>query len=169
MNEHNCTITPITEVDIPGFHTALDYVAKEKKYLAFLQAPPLESTRSFVLNNIKNDYAQFVARHDKKVVGWCDIIPSSREISKHVGVFGIGILPEFRGKSIGRQLMEATIQKAIRQDLTRIELSVREHNKKAMTLYKELGFEIEGLEINAAKVDGVYENSYMMALLVEKP
>lgn len=166
MTKNNCTITQITEEDITGFHAAVDYVAREKKYLAFLEAPPLEGTRSFILSNIKEDNPQFVARMNDKVIGWCDIIPmKSPAIRTHIGVLGIGILPEFRGKGIGRQLMRATIEKAKQRGLTRIELTVREQNKNAIELYKKLGFEIEGLKRNAAKVDGVYENIYMMALL----
>ena len=34
-----------------------------------------------------------------------------------------------------------------------------------MALYKTIGFEIEGLLRNAAKVDGAYENVFLMAML----
>lgn len=167
MTKNNCTITQITEEDITGFHAAVDYVAKEKKYLLFLQAPPLEETRTFVLRNIQADHAQFVARAGGKVVGWCDIIPAKAgSVSGHVGVLGIGVLPEFRHKGIGRRLMQTALEKAKKNGLTRIELGVREQNENALKLYKELGFEIEGLRKRAVKVDGVYENSYLMALLV---
>ena len=40
-----------------------------------------------------------------------------------------------------------------------------EDNKNAIALYKKIGFEIEGLMRDAMKVDGVYENTYLMALL----
>ncbi len=167
MTKTDCTIAPITAEDIDGFHAALDKVAKEKKYLAFLEAPPLESTRAFVLGNIKADIPQFVARVNGRIIGWCDIVPlNDRHINKHIGVLAIGLLPEFRGKGIGRRLMQVVIEKAKMQGLTRIELTVREENENAIALYKKLGFEIEGLKRNAAKIDGVYENSYMMALLV---
>jgi hypothetical protein len=38
-------IISIAEEHIPGFRDALDVVAREKKFLAFLEAPPLEDTR----------------------------------------------------------------------------------------------------------------------------
>ena len=44
-------ICPIAEEYIEGFHRCLDNVARERRYLGFLQAPPLESTRGFVLSN----------------------------------------------------------------------------------------------------------------------
>jgi ribosomal protein S18 acetylase RimI-like enzyme len=165
----NYTISSITEDDIMGFHEAVDYVAKEKRYLDFLAAPPFESTRSFVRENIKNNHAQFVARADGKVVGWCDIIPKRKgTATSHCGILGMGLLPEFRSKGLGGKLIQAAIEKSMQQGLTRTELNVRELNKSAIAFYKKFGFEIEGLKINAAKIDGIYENYYFMALLTEK-
>jgi hypothetical protein len=37
-------IRPISEEDVGGFHACIDAVARERKYLAFVQAPPLENT-----------------------------------------------------------------------------------------------------------------------------
>ena len=54
-------IVPIEEGHIEGFHRALDFVARERRYLSFLEAPPLESTRAFVLDNIKRGRPEFVA------------------------------------------------------------------------------------------------------------
>ena len=85
--------------------------------------------------------------------------------NSHCGTLGVGLLPEFRGKGIGRQLMQRTIEAAFAFGLTRIELTVREGNANAIALYKSLGFEIEGLHRNAVCIDGQYENLYSMALL----
>src|SRR3989338_3445336 len=134
----NIKIIPIAEQYISGFHAALDIVAREKKYLAFLEAPPLEKTTAFVMDNIQNNNPQFVVLSGQSVVGWCDIIPMNRPIYAHTGVLGIGLLPAFRGRGIGRQLMTATIDKAKEKKLTRIELGVREKNENAIALYKTL-------------------------------
>jgi hypothetical protein len=42
------TIERMAPQHIEGFHRALDCVARERKHLAFLEAPPLDSTRKFV-------------------------------------------------------------------------------------------------------------------------
>ena len=39
------TIRLIREEDIPDFHRLLDSIAREKKYLAMVQAPPIDRTR----------------------------------------------------------------------------------------------------------------------------
>src|ERR1700755_1727150 len=79
-------IVPIAEGHIEGFHRTLDIVARERRYLAFLEAPPLPSTRTFILNMIGQGYPQFVAMADDEVAGWCDIIPNTRPNEAHAGV-----------------------------------------------------------------------------------
>ena len=39
-------IVPIREDLIDSFHAALDVVCRERVYLAFLEAPPIEATRA---------------------------------------------------------------------------------------------------------------------------
>src|SRR5271169_3250302 len=159
-------IVPIAEEHISGFHAAVDVVARERRYLAFLEAPPFEETRRFVLRNIEDGYPHFVALNGGTVVGWCDVLPNRyRVIYSRCGTLGIGLLPEFRGKGIGRQLMQRTIDAAFAFGLTRIELTVRERNANAIALYTSLGFEIEGLHRNAVCIEGQYENLRSMALL----
>lgn len=160
-----CDIAPIAEHHIEGFRAALDTVAKERRYLAFFEAPPLESATAFVLGNIQKDYPQFVALVQDQVVGWCDIIPSTKPAERHTGTLGMGLLPGWRGKGIGRRLMQATIDKARDLNLTRIELTVRENNDNAIVLYKSMGFETEGLKRKAHRNGDAYENILMMALL----
>ena len=162
----NYEIIPIAETHIQGFWNAVDYVARERKYLAFLEAPPIESTEKFIKTNLENDNSQFVVLAEDKLVGWCDITPmTNRPVHKHTGVLGIGLLPSFRGRGIGSKLIEKTINKAQANGLTRIELTVREDNKTAIELYKKFGFKIEGLKKNAELIDGQYNNIYMMALV----
>ena len=157
-------IVPITEQHISGFRAAVDAVARERRYLAFLEAPPLENVTRFVLN--EHGSPQFVVVSADTVVGWCDVLPNrTRVIYSHCGTLGVGLLPDFRGKGIGRNLMGQTIDAAFAFGLTRIELTVREENVNAIALYKSLGFEIEGLHRNAVCIEGQYENLYSMALL----
>ena len=124
-------IVPITLDHIDGFHRALDIVARERRYLAFLEAPPIESTRAFVLDNIKRGHPQFVAvSADGDVLGWCDVIPMSRPTQAHRGVFGVGLLPQFRGQGIGTKLTRSALAAARAFWLHRVELTVREQQRR---------------------------------------
>lgn len=165
MSERGFEIAPIAEAHIEAFHAALDAVARERRYLAFLEAPPIERVRTFVRDNIQRGHPQFVATSEGRLVGWCDVIPMSLPIFAHAGVLGIGIVDGFRGRGIGRALMETVIDAAWTFGLTRIELSVRTHNANAISLYRTLGFVEEGRKVHAIRVDGRYEDSMLMALL----
>lgn len=161
-------IVPITEEDIDGFWSAVDSVARERKYLAFLEGPPINTTKDFVLENINGNWPHFVAKIDGKIVGWCDISSFDRPIFAHSGTLGIGILAPYRGQGIGKALMKTVLQKAKeKKGLTRIELTVREKNVSAIALYTQFGFEKEGIHKNAVCIDGKYENHVFMALLFD--
>ena len=159
-------IVPITQGHIESFHRTLDSVARERRYLAFLEGPPLENTRTFVIDNIKRGHPQFVAVSAGEVVGWCDVTPKERPIYAHGGVLGMGLLPQFRRQRIGTHLIRATLQAAQSLGLHRVELTVRENNTSAIALYKKVGFEIEGLQRKAVRIDGDYENIVCMAILL---
>jgi ribosomal protein S18 acetylase RimI-like enzyme len=158
-------IVQITQDHIESFHGTLDFVARERRYLAFLEAPPLESTRTFVVGNIEHGYPQLVAVLVGQVIGWCDVLPKPRPIYAHSGVLGMGLLPEFRRKGIGKELIQRTLAAARIFGFHRVELAVRQDNANAIELYKKIGFEIEGVQREAILVDGTYENLILMGLL----
>jgi RimJ/RimL family protein N-acetyltransferase len=160
-------IAPIGEEHIEGYRAALDVVARERRYLAFLEAPPAAEVAAFVRGNIRKGHPQFVALVDGRVVGWCDVLPIDRPTKSHGGVLGIGVLPAHRGRGIGTALIQAALAGAKASGLTRVELVVRERNARAIALYERLGFAHEGAKRNAVRVDGAYEDEICMALLFE--
>lgn len=159
------TIVPIAVEHAEGFHRALDIVARERKYLTLLEAPPLESSRSFVLDGIERGHLQFVALSDGEVVGWCDILPKARPVHAHGGVLVMGLIPAFRGKGHGEALIRATMAAAWTKGLTRIELTVHADNARAIALYRKVGFETEGEMRDAVLIDGEYKNLILMAII----
>jgi len=159
-------ILPIAEEHIEGFHRCLDIVARERLYLAAVQAPPLDSTRAFVQANIARHVPQFVAVANNDVVGWCDISPFKYEGLKHCGELGMGVHPDYRGLGIGERLINRCIQAAREIGLERIELEVFASNLPAIKLYEKIGFSVEGVKKKARKIDGKYDDIIEMALFV---
>jgi ribosomal protein S18 acetylase RimI-like enzyme len=160
-------IAPIREEHIEGFHAALDAVSRERDYLAFLEAPPIEEVRAFLGRNIARGYPQLVALDEGRVVGWCDVLPVDRPVMRHCGVLGMGLLPAYRGRGIGEQLMRRALSAARKFGLSRIELSVRADNTRAARLYAKLGFVVEGRKRRALLIDGVHHDLVVMALLFD--
>ena len=161
----SCTVVPTAEEHFAGLHRALDVVAREKRFLAFLQAPPIEESLAFYRRIVDNDLCQFVALEGAQVVGWCDVLPTHGESRAHIGILGIAVVPQARRKGLGARLLEATLAKAHSKGMTRIELTVRADNLNAKALYERFGFVVEGLQRQCFLVDGEYHDAYAMALL----
>jgi RimJ/RimL family protein N-acetyltransferase len=158
-------IRPIVEADIPSFHQALDSVCRERLYLAMLEAPPIESVRVFVNNILAQGASQFVAVEDRRVVGWCDIVPGEANLgTAHIGRLGMGVIKSHRGQGLGRRLAEPTLARAREFGLEKIELGVFASNSVAIALYLKLGFVEEGRKRRGRKVDELCDDLVLMAL-----
>lgn len=161
-------IVPMERRHVAGFHELLDEVARERRYLAFLEAPPVAEVRRFVLKNLRSGAAQFVAVDADRVVGWCDVTPKPRESMRHSGTLGMGVAATHRGRGVGAALLRTTLETAIARGLSRIELVVRVDNEPAIALYRRFGFEVEGRQREALRVDGLPYDTLLMALLADQ-
>jgi RimJ/RimL family protein N-acetyltransferase len=158
-------IVAIEERYIEEFHAALDSVARERRYLARAKAPPIERTREFVRNNIETGNPQLVALDGEHVIGWCDVIRNTGEFNTHSGSLGMGLLPNYRRRGLGRDLLRATLAKTWPLHFARVELEVFADNTRAISLYELNGFEREGVMKRAACIDGVFRDVHVMAIL----
>ena len=158
-------VRKITVADAPSFRECLDAVARERKFLAQVEAPPLERMEQFVADSVSKDAAQYVAVNDGKVIGWCDIFPHWAYALQHVGVLGMGVLGPYRGQGLGRRLILQTLAHAREQGIFRVTLEAREDNAKAIRLYESVGFKHEGRAPCAMRFDGVFYTGATIALL----
>jgi len=158
-------IVPIGRRHIAGFHATLDSVAKERRYLAMLEAPSLPRTRRFVLNSLKDGAVHFVAIADDAVVGWCDLRPKAAPTLRHTAVLGMGIVAAYRGRGIGGRMLAATLELALARGIRRSELTVRADNAAAIALYQRFDFIQEGTCRSYMRVDGVDYDALLMARL----
>ncbi|MCA1057721.1 GNAT family N-acetyltransferase [Rossellomorea aquimaris] len=81
----------------------------------------------------------------------------------HKVEFGVCVLKEFWGHGIGKNLLKETIRWADANDIKKITLNVLETNEKAIALYKDNGFEVEGmLKKDKLLSDGHYYDTVVM-------
>nr|WP_217703934.1 GNAT family N-acetyltransferase [Schlegelella koreensis] len=146
-------------------HAALDVVAREKRFLAATTAPPYERSVAFYRALADGGWPHLVARVGAQVVGWVDVAPIFGQSRAHIGLLGIGLVPEARGHGLGAQLMQGAIDRSWARGLTRIELTVRTDNPTARRLYERFGFEHEGIVRRGSLIDGEYRDLHAMALL----
>ena len=158
-------IVKMTEGRVGSYRAAFDLVARERRYFPQLKAPPLKDMLTFVRGIIRAKDLQFVAMVGDNVVGWCDIVRGRHDAMRHSGVLAIGVVPDYRGRGIGSDLMRRAIASAWRRRLTRIGLTVRADNRAAIALYMRMGFKSEGVHRKAIRIDGKYFDQLAMALI----
>lgn len=85
--------------------------------------------------------AELVAVFDGKIVGTAgiDAVGTKYKVA-HRAEFGVSVLKDYWGLSIGKALTEACIECARSAGYVQLELSVVADNKRAVSLYKSLGF-----------------------------
>lgn len=146
-----------------SFHDSLSIVARERVYIEMIEAPPLERVITFQSGLIAKNGPVYYALRGERVVGWCDVFPEENPRQSHRGGLGMGIIPEYRGRGIGSQLLSTTLDHAEKFGLEKVELNVYTSNTAAVALYKKFGFEEEGLIKKYRKLDGRYFDCIAMA------
>ncbi len=146
----------------------LDYVnqcGKETDFLGFGAEGigiSIEEERKYFRSFTGKNF-MLVALVDNKIVGSCSLRTNEARIRfKHRGVIGITILQEHWGKGIGKNLFEFLIDEAKENGIRRLELETRVDNERAISLYKKMGFEIEGRLKDCVYIDGEYFDNYIM-------
>ena len=129
----------------------------------------VDAETKFIENAVKSSNQYFaVAELKGLIIGSLGFTAGTKPRVAHIGEFGVSVLKEYWGNGIAHNLISSLIQWA--KDggkITKINLQVREDNKKAINLYKKFGFEIEGLIRRSFFIDGEYYNSYQMGKIIE--
>ena len=86
-------------------------------------------TRAFVLTDDETD--SIVIGY---IVYWMQ--------AEGVSLLNIAVDPKWRGFGFGMKLMHVMIKEAVKEDISRIILEVRESNKSAIELYSTIGFKV---------------------------
>jgi RimJ/RimL family protein N-acetyltransferase len=128
---------------------------------AFIDVPGFEHMIKMDTESHRNLF--LVAVVDDRIVGFsrCEGIYLNR--FSHKVEFGVCVLKDFWGYGIGKNLLKESISWADSNGIKKITLSVLETNDKAIKLYQNLGFEIEGvLKKDKILSDGKYYNTIIM-------
>lgn len=160
-------IRPSTPNDLEAFWHCVDSVARERRFLAMVEAPPLSEARAYLEQARSQGMIQFVALKEPRIVGWCDVVPIRWEGFRHSGRLGMGVSGDFRGRGIGTRLLGETLRAARAAGLRRIELEVFGSNRVARAMYERHGFVQEGVKRRGRVLDGGVDDLICMALAFE--
>jgi RimJ/RimL family protein N-acetyltransferase len=107
-----------------------------------------------------------VAEADGKLVGYLVARGGRARRNKHTVYIVIGVLASYRGKGIGTMLFAELECWARTKGVHRLELTVVVNNQRAVSLYRKMGFEQEGIKRHSLLINGKYVDEYYMAKLL---
>lgn len=107
-----------------------------------------------------------VAEENGLLVGYLFAMGGNPVRVKHAVYLAIGVAESSRGQGVGTKLFGKLEEWAKERTIHRLELTVMVHNKAGITLYKKMGFEIEGTKRHSLFVDGNYVDEYYMSKLL---
>jgi len=106
-----------------------------------------------------------VAIADDQTVGYLSIEPKRAKRLKHTAWLNMGVAEKYRGKGIGKLLLDSAIEKIDVEGIIEIiYLMVRAYNIPAIKLYTRKGFEI----VATLEKDTKIGNEYYTGLLMRK-
>lgn len=108
----------------------------------------------------------FVAEDGGDLIGYLVVVGGTAIRKKHSAYLVIGILREYRGKGVGTRLFQRMEEWAVTHGISRLELSVVTENEAGISLYKKMGFEIEGTKRNSLKINDTFFNEFYMSKFV---
>ena len=104
-----------------------------------------------------------VAEADGRIAGFSRCAGNALKRTSHQVEFGVGVLKEYWGHGIGKELLKQSMHWADTNGIKKITLKVLETNGKAILLYEKHGFEVEGtLKADKFLRDGNYYNTVLM-------
>ncbi|MDO4345020.1 MAG: ribosomal protein S18-alanine N-acetyltransferase [Eubacteriales bacterium] len=102
-------------------------------------------TRAGFLSSLEADSTIYLTVWEKsEIVGYCGLM----KVLEEGDITNVAVKREFRGRGIGRMMLENLLKLAGEQGVREFTLEVRKSNAAAIALYKKLGFQDCGLRKN---------------------
>jgi RimJ/RimL family protein N-acetyltransferase len=144
-------------------------VAAERVYSAIDRAWPVDEQRAYMATLSPREAFHVAVAESNGVVGYqsLDRYSSILQSMAHVGALGTFLLPEWRGRGVGRALFAATRQFAESAGYRKLVIQVRGSNAAAQAFYQRLGFTECGRLRAQVIVDGTADDEVMMELFLD--
>ena len=110
----------------------------------------------------------YVAESGHDVIATYRLIPKKDRQAHTIYLGGFAVSHSVKGRGIGTKILDYIKKSAAREGKSRIELTVDIYNKPAISLYKKVGFEIEGHIRNSytRSATNKYYDEYLMGILI---
>ena len=157
--------------DAGGIVAILEVIAAERIYSAIDRVWNVAQEARY-LDSLSSREVLHVAIHSEHgIVGFqsLDLWSPLLNSMSHVGQVGTFILPDWRGRGVGRQLWSVTESFARAAGYRKLAIQVRASNNGAQAFYRRLGFVECGRMTAQVIVDGVADDEILMELSLSPP
>lgn len=151
------------------FWNMMNALDQETKYMLY---EPEERTKDlagikYMIELSQNDKNfLLVAEFGEEIVGYICAKRGQLNRILHTAYIVVGIREKYRSKGIGTEFFKYLDKWADEKHMIRLELTVVSTNTSAIKLYEKSGFKIEGTKKKAMLIDGIYEDEYYMAKIL---
>jgi putative acetyltransferase len=122
-----------------------------------------------IYQELLRQQVKFVYCQNETAIGMCKLVPFTHRSDHIIYLGGLAIHPDANGKGHGERMIREIQELVKERQFLRIELSVDEHNDKAIRLYERCGFKQEGLlrKYTQLKSEHRFKNEILMSFLFE--
>jgi len=104
-----------------------------------------------------------VGELDERVAGWAAASPvSTRWAYRGVVESSVYVARDRQGRGVGRELMEALIERSERAGIWTIQTSIFPENAASLKLHHAVGFRVVGVRKAIGKRDGLWRDTVLM-------
>lgn len=166
-------IRPIQLEDTQDILDYLEVISHESKNITFGPGEfnmTYEEEKKFIEKVTTSDnQIMLVADYKGEIIGQLHYSGGGRNRTKHIGEFGVTVKKKYWGQGVGKTLISHMIDWAkTSKYCEKINLRVRDDNYNAISLYRKMGFKVEGRITRDMKIDGEFVDALFMGLMIEK-
>lgn len=154
--------------DAPGIAKVLEAVVSERLHSAIDRAWTVDEQRTYLASLSSREAFHVAIDASGRIVGYQSLDLYSAVLSSmaHVGQLGTFVLPDWRGRGVGRALFTATRQFARSAGYRKFVIQVRASNLAAQHFYKQRGFIECGRLVAQVLIDGQMDDEVVMECFV---
>ena len=166
----NVDIREIKREDAKQYLTLCQQLDEETQYMLFepgerdLSIQEQEEKIEHIL--LQKHSTILVADNGEQIIGFIAVLGNQLKRTLHRASIVIGILKDYQGQGMGKQLMAAAEAWAQERGIRRLELTVMSHNKQALWLYSAFNYNVEGIRRKALIVDNRFVDEFYMGKML---
>lgn len=109
------------------------------------------------------DHCRIVAELNVKVIGFAVLSPvSKREVYKGVAEVSVYVSEKYRGKNIGKLLLNTLIEESERDGFWTLQANIFSENLASIRLHEKCGFRMVGIREKIGKLHGKWHDNQLL-------